>query len=284
MWDYSKKVKDHFTNPRNVGEVENADGTGNVGNIICGDALKLTLKVDKKTDKIIDAKFKTFGCGSAIASSSALTEMVKGRTVDEALKVTNQDIADYLDGLPAEKMHCSVMGREALEAAVKSYKLGGKPVDYSHEEGKIICKCFGITEEKIISAIKQNNIKTLEEITNFTKAGGACGKCKTDLQEILDKVNKFKCEDVKAEVKKFTDLTTVEKVHNIEDVLSGVIAPRLIADGGNIEFVDLAGSTVKVRLSGMCKGCPSAKSTLKNFVEKELQKNIDKSIKVEEVK
>ncbi|HUT85335.1 MAG TPA: Fe-S cluster assembly protein NifU, partial [Elusimicrobiales bacterium] len=276
-------VKDHFRNPRNTGEIENADGTGNVGNLICGDALKLTLKVDKETEKILDAKFKTFGCGSAIASSSALTEIIKGKTIEEAANITNQDIADYLGGLPPEKMHCSVMGREALEAAIKSYRSGGKPVDYSHEPGNIICKCFGITEEKIVAAIKESKLKTVEEVTNFTKAGGACGKCKGDIQKILDKLNKFKCEtpDVKP---KFSEMTHVAKIHTIEDTLRHVISPRLIREGGDIEFVDLEGSIVKVKLKGTCKDCSSSDVTLKNFVENELQKNLDKSLKVEEIK
>ena len=183
MWEYSEKTLEHFLHPRNVGEVENPDGTALVGNIACGDALKLTFKVDED-GKIQDARFKTFGCASAIASASALTEMIKGMTVEEAGKLTNQDIADYLGGLPQEKMHCSVMGREALEKAIAHYK--GEPV--AEAEGEVVCECFGVTEPEIERVVRENGLKTVEEVTNYTKAGGGCGGCHEAIQEIIDRV------------------------------------------------------------------------------------------------
>ena len=280
MWDYTEKVMDHFKNPRNVGAIPNADGTGQVGSLVCGDALKLTIKVNKDTDVIEDAKFETFGCASAIASSSILTEMVKGKTIAEASKITNQDIADALGTLPAEKMHCSVMGMEALEAAVKSYREGGKAVVFEQQAEKIVCHCFNVSEETIIKAIRANHLKTVEEVTHFTKAGGGCGRCKGEIQKILDKVNG--AEAAANAPKTFAQMTLVEKIRKIEQVLESDVRPMLNMDGGSAELVDLNGTVVKVRLVGMCSGCAGAAGTLKHVIEKALQEKVDPSLTVEQ--
>ena len=143
MWDYTEKTLDHFRNPRNVGKIETPDGTATVGSLAGGDALPFQFKLGED-GKIVDAKFRTFGCASAIASSSALTEMVIGKTLEEAKQITNQQIADYLGGLPPQKMHCSVMGREALEAAIKNYETGAN-TDRNLEDEKL-CMCFDVSE------------------------------------------------------------------------------------------------------------------------------------------
>lgn len=275
MWQYTDKVYEYFKNPKNVGEIENPDAVGEIGSIVCGDALKLTLRIDKATEKIVDAKFKTFGCASAIASSSALTDMIKGKTLDEASKITNQDIAEFLGGLPSEKMHCSVMGMEALEAAIKNYRGGKAEKVIIGENERVVCKCFNVTESAILKAIKVNKLKTVEEVTNFTKAGGGCRQC---LGEI-DKIIKDYWEQ--EEHRDFSKMTMVEKIKHIEKVLAEDVNPKLKRDGGWIELLDLDGMKVKLRFLGMCHGCPSSGATLKNVVEKELKEKVDPSLIIE---
>lgn len=285
MWNYNEKVMDHFLNPRNVGEVENPDGVGDVGNITCGDALKLTFKLDDE-GRIAEVKFKTFGCASAIASSSALTELVKGMTLEEASKVTNQDIVALLGELPEAKMHCSVMGMEALQAAIANYK--GEEVSCdcdSDHEGAIICKCFGVTDTKIRNVAKQNNLHKAADITNFCKAGGACGSCLDEIQRVLDELwlQTPTAPKNTADDSEFKQLTTVQKVFRVQEVIEKEIRPLLEHDGGSIELVDLDGSKVIVRLTGRCSSCPSANVTLKYTVQDKLREFVSSDLTVESI-
>lgn len=278
MWDYTDKVQEHFLNPRNVGEIEGADGVGEVGSLACGDALKLTFKLDEH-GRIVDARFKTFGCASAIASSSALTEMIKGLTIDEAAKISNEDIANYLGGLPKEKMHCSVMGREALEAAIASYR--GVPVPTA--EGELVCECFGVTDREIVRAIRESNLRTVEEVTNFTKAGGGCGKCHDRIQELILEV---RAEDKKEKTteERPKRLTNLQKIKLIEEALEREIRPALRNDGGDIELIDVDGDVVQVSLRGACASCVAAQTTLKDYVEMKLRELVIDTLVVEEVR
>ncbi|MDR2368722.1 MAG: Fe-S cluster assembly protein NifU [Deltaproteobacteria bacterium] len=279
MWEYTDRVMDHFENPRNVGVVSRIDGEGQVGSLSCGDALRLTIQVDKDRDVIEDAKFQTFGCASAIASSSALTEMIKGKTVDQALNITNQDIADFLGGLPREKMHCSVMGQEALEAAVANYR--GLPP--RAVQGDVVCHCFGVTEQEIEKVIRANRLTSVEEITQFTKAGGGCGKCLPELEAILDRVLHKKPSNGSGNAEKAPPkMTALKRIKLIEEVISDEIAPALMRDGGDIELVDVDGNEVVVALKGACSSCPASKRTLADFVTDRLRALVDPNIVVRE--
>ena len=270
MWEYSDKVKEHFKNPRNVGEIENADAIGEAGALSCGDKLKLYLKINDK-GIITDAKFQTFGCGSAVAASSILTEMIIGKSIDEAKKITNKQIADELDGLPPEKMHCSVMGREALEDALKKYE-GEDWQDYAVEDkgsSPIICHCFSVSEQQIIDAVVKNGAKTVDDVSKITNAGLACGRCLGNIQKIIDKY-------VKKEDK--TPLNPVQRIIKINTIIDTVIAPELRKDFGDIELVNVDGNSVFVKLKGHCSTCQNAKLTLKNFVETKLKELVDEDL------
>lgn len=281
MWNYSEKLKDHFYNPRNAGIIENPDGVGEVGSLACGDALKLMIKLDEK-GRISDAKFQTFGCGSAIASASALTEMIKGKTLEEAEKITNRDIANYLDGIPEEKMHCSVMGWEALEAAIANYrgvKLGEK------EEGEIVCQCFGITDREILRAIKENGLTTVEQVKNYTKAGGGCETCHPKIEALIALAQGEQKQEALREVPPARKkLTNIQKMKLVEETLEREIRPALKADGGDIDLIDMDGNRVFVALRGVCSACPSSGYTLEKYVEAKLREFVSEEIVVVEVK
>jgi len=282
MWDYTDKVKEHFLNPRNVGEITDADAVGEVGSLACGDALKLFIKLDENKERIVDAKFQTFGCGSAIASSSALTEMVKGKTLDEAMAITNQEIADFLGGLPEEKMHCSVMGQEALEVAIAKFRGVEAPKhghDHVETEGEIVCKCFGLTDLFLKKVIASNKLHTAEQVTHFTKAGGACGGCIPKIKELIAEVLG---EEKKAAPEKTAKLTNLRKMQLIQETLENEVRPQLWADGGDLELVDIDGSNVQVAFRKACAGCASSGNTAK-FVEQKLREMVSPDITVQEV-
>ncbi|PMB49807.1 Fe-S cluster assembly protein NifU [Fischerella thermalis CCMEE 5205] len=306
MWDYTDKVLELFYNPQHQGVIEDKGepgikvAVGDVGSIACGDALRLHLKVEEKTEKILEARFQTFGCTSAIASSEALVELIKGKTLDEALKVTNKEIANYLGGLPEAKMHCSVMGQEALEAAIYNYRGISLDTHEDDDEGALVCTCFGISDAKIKRVIIENNLTTAEEVTNYVKAGGGCGSCLANIDDIIASVQKEKASvttvsnslsqtNGKSAVK---TLTPVQKIALIQRVLDEEVRPILIADGGDVELFDVEGVSeagresvlrVKVILQGACGSCSSSIATLKIAIESRLRDRVSKDLVVEAV-
>jgi NifU-like protein len=304
MWNYTEKVMDLFHAPHNLGAIapeecgkDETIAVGEVGSIACGDALRLHLRIDTATDKIIEARFQTFGCASAIASSSALTDLVQGMTVDEALTITNREIADFLGGLPQEKMHCSVMGQEALEAAIANYR--GKPVRADDDDDSpLVCTCFAVSEGRIKRVIRENNLNTAEAVTNYIKAGGGCGSCLADIDDLLAEVALERQEVELAletclsltpkpaptvQVNSQPHLTTLQKVSLIQQVLEEEIRPYLMADGGDLELYDIDGDRVQVILKGACGDCPSSLATLKLGIEETLRDRVSSSLVVEAV-
>jgi NifU-like protein len=275
MWDYSDKVWDHIRNPRNAGGMENPDAVGEAGSLACGDALRLMLRIDDN-DVVTDAKYQTFGCGSAVASGSALTEIVVGKSIDEAAKLTNQDIVNYLGGLPEEKMHCSVMGAEALEAAIRNYR--GEPPAPVDEE-KIVCKCFGVTEDQIREAVRTNALLTVEDVTHYTKAGGGCGQCHDRILGIIE--DERRAERVGAPPKP-KRMSNIQLMKAVEEAIEKHIAPALRQDGGDIDLVDIDSPNVFVALRGRCASCVASGATIKQFVQAKLRELVDESIVVEE--
>ncbi|GDY26096.1 nitrogen fixation protein NifU [Agarivorans sp. Toyoura001] len=266
MWNYSEKVKQHFFQPKNAKAVDHANAIGDVGSISCGDALRLSLKVNPDSDVIEDAGFQTFGCGSAIASSSALTEMIIGQTIDQVMRISNQDIVDFLDGLPPEKMHCSVMGMEALHAAVAQYR--GEEVAEEHEEGELICKCFAIDDALIKRVVSQNNLETLDEVINYTKAGGACAACHEKIEWVLEECLGTPLADpIVTPASPSKANTIVGKIRLIEQALEQV-RPQLQADGGDVQLSDVEDDMVFVSLTGACNGCGLSGATLAMIEQK----------------
>lgn len=192
-WVYTDTVKDHFFNPRNIltesEEAYNADGVGEVGSVSCGDLMKLWIKVDPEKEVITEVKWKTFGCASAIGSTSMLSTMVPGKTIDEALKITPEDIMENLGGLPKKKVHCSVLGDKALRDAVKDYFVRSGQEARAQEllRGEIVCECLAVTKGDIDNAVHEG-VKTFAELQERTKIGTGCGNCAEFAENILNEL------------------------------------------------------------------------------------------------
>jgi NifU-like protein len=308
-WDYSDKVRRLFLDAvagkpgTHMGEVADPDGVGRHGSIACGDAMEFAFKVeradDPRRDRITISRYRTFGCTSAIASSEALCRLLEEKTLTpiEALQVKNADIVDYLDGLPQQKLHCSVMGAEALQAAVVDWarrrgvpipELGIDPQQLHEDEGRIVCKCFNLTEPYIRRKVRELELRTIDEITAAIKAGGACSTCHHEpggLQDILDETwgRKRGAPAAKAETQKKSARTPFQLAKEIERVLDNQVRPRLAMDGGDLEIVDIRDKKVFCRLKGVCAGCMGATGTLRFVVEDALRETVDPEIQVIEV-
>jgi NifU-like protein len=326
-WEYSDKTLKLFTAAvhgqpgTHLGEIADPDGLGEHGAIACGDALRFTFKVkrdptDPLRDEIIETKYLTFGCTSAIAASEALCCMIEDKrlTPIDALKIKNQDIVDYLEGLPEQKIHCSVMGAEALQAAVfnwaqkRGVSLNALGIDIhaeEQEEGRVVCKCFSLTEPYIRRKIEELNLHSITEITSAIKAGGACMACHHTpggLQDILDEVwGKEKpvsaiplhivgqAEPASAQVSAADDAVPSEKLSpfqfakKIEKLLDDYLRPMVQKDGGDLELIDIKDTTIYLELRGACAGCAGAGQTLKYLIERTLKEKVDERIRVIQV-
>lgn len=192
-WVYSEKVKDHFINPRNVLLDENSfdyDAKGVVGNIKCGDEMMFYIKVDKKKNIITDCRWKTYGCASAIASTSFLSEKVKGMTLDDAYRISPKDVMTELGGLPEHKVHCSVLGDKALRAAINDYYERNNMDDkIKKEEARTVCQCMNVTDHEIENAVL-DGARTYLELQEKTKLGTVCGQCKEEAIRLLERYKK----------------------------------------------------------------------------------------------
>ena len=314
-WQYSEKTTQLFMDAvhgkpgTHLGEIEDPDGIGEHGSIACGDALRFTFRVerhptDPARDVIAEARYLTFGCTSAIASSEALCALIEEGhyTPISALKITNADIVKYLGGLPPQKLHCSVMGAEALSAAVFNWaqkrgvnlkELGIEMPTRQEQEGRIICNCFTLTEPYIRRKIKELQLKTIPDITNAIKAGGACMSCHHapgGLQDLLHEVwGRPEMRVKEAPEMPVTQaygmggepsLSPYQFAKSIEKVVDEYIRPMLQRDGGDLEIVDIKDHLVYTRFAGACAGCVGALMTLKMLVEGTLKNQVDERIRV----
>jgi len=310
IWDeYSQKVTDLMNNPKNMGEIteEQAKEMGaklivaDFGAESCGDAVRLYWAVDPKTDKILDSKFKSFGCGTAIASSDTMAELCLGKTVDEAVKITNIDVEmamrDNPDtpAVPPQKMHCSVMAYDVIKKAAAQYK--GVDME-SFEEEVIVCECARVTLSTLREVIRLNDLTTVEQITDYTKAGAFCKSCirpggheekdiyLVDLLEEYEKEKMSKAADASgagADMA-FADMTLVQKLKAVDKVIDDNVRQMLIMDGGDMEILDIkengANIDIYIRYLGACSGCASSSTGTLFAIENILKEKLDENIRV----
>jgi len=310
IWDeYSQKVQDRMNKPLFMGELTEEDAKEKNAKLIvadfgaesCGDAVRLYWLVDEKSDKIIDARFKSFGCGTAIASSDVMAELTIGKTVKEAVKITNLDVEFAMrdnpetPAVPPQKMHCSVMAYDVIKKAASQYL--GVEFD-SLEDEIIVCECARVSLGTIKEVIKLNDLKSVEEITDYTKAGAFCKSCikpgghedrEYYLVDILKEVREEMAkESVKTSANSddlpFVQMTLVQKLKKIEDVLDENIRQMLIMDGGNLEVLDIkedgGNINVYIRYLGACSGCASSSGGTLYAIEATLKDKLDESIRV----
>ena len=311
LWDaYSDKVTTLMNNPQHQGEIfpDEAEERGNklivadFGAESCGDAVRLYWEVDPKDDKIVNSKFKSFGCGTAIASSDVMTELCIGKTVQEAVKITNIDVEFALrddadtPAVPPQKMHCSVMAYDVIKKAAGMY-LG---VDEGTFETEIIvCECARVSLDTLHEVIKLNDLTTVEQITDYTKAGGFCKSCikpgghedrEYYLEDILVDTRKaMEAEKMKTAADAgskgdFEGMTLVQKIKAIDAVVDENIRQFLIMDGGDMEVIDVKTSDenidVYIRYLGACNGCASSSTGTLYAIEASLKEKLSQKIRV----
>ena len=313
IWDeYSNQVVNRMNNPKHQGEIteERAAELGaklivaDFGAESCGDAVRLYWAVEESTDKILESKFKSFGCGTAIASSDVMAELCIGKTVDQAVKITNIDVEfalrDNADtpAVPPQKMHCSVMAYDVIKKAAAEYK--GVDMD-SFEEEQIICECARVSLATLKDVIKINKLTTIEQITDYTKAGAFCKSCiKPGGHEAKDLYLVDILADMLAEREQeklktaadasasgqltFDKMTLVQRIKAIDSVLDSDIRPMLVMDGGNMEIIDIKENIphydLYIRYLGSCSGCSSGSTGTLFAIESVLQQKIDENIRV----
>lgn len=317
IWEeYSQKVQDLMNNPQNMGQITEEEAKAMGGKLIvadfgaesCGDAVRLYWVVNEENEVILDSKFKSFGCGTAIASSDTMAELCKGKTVSEAVKITNIDVEkamrDHPDtpAVPPQKMHCSVMAYDVIKAAAASYK-GVNPEDF--EDEIMVCECARVSLGTIKEVIKLNDLKSVEEITNYTKAGAFCKSCiKPGGHEdreyyLVDILAETRAEMEEAKLKAqadakiagtasevpFEELTVVGMLKAVEAAIDESIRPMLVMDGGNMEILDIKKTEdgpidIYIRYLGACSGCASSSTGTLYAIEGVLKEKLSQNIRV----